>query len=193
MRVRICVSVWLAIAASGAHGESYQAARDAYDQGKIEEARRAFTGILADSHQPALERGGAASGLARISWLIDGDAEEATAQLRGALALHEDECPARAMIARILREASRPAAALSAARYTAGCTEQSHRDDLLLEQARAQLDLDQAAAAENTLAALSDLGRLAPDAGAARLDAAFALARPDEALAAWRSYYWLTA
>jgi hypothetical protein len=193
MRVGIIVSVCLAIAATGARGATYQSAKDAYDQGRIEEARKAFAEIGADSHAPAIDRVGAATGLARIAWLIDGDSAAATAQLRNALALPEDECATRTMMARILREAHRPADALAAATERATCGEQSQRDDLLIEQARAELDLDQAAAAERTLEQLSELGRLAPDASAVKLDAALALGRPEEALAAWRGYYWLTA
>ena len=78
-RVALPVLLQLGTAAAAA---DYQAAKDLYDQGEIAKAKAAFSGVLGDHAQSAKNRAAAARGLARIDWLIDGNADAATAQLK---------------------------------------------------------------------------------------------------------------
>ena len=144
-RVALPVLLQLGTAAAAA---DYQAAKDLYDQGEIAKARAAFSGVLGDHAQSAKNRAAAARGLARIDWLIDGNADAATTQLQEALTIGAEQCDTRIYLARVLRESGRFSDAVSAARDLSSCIERPNRDELLTERAHASLALNDLADAE---------------------------------------------
>ena len=160
----------------------YQAAKDLYDQGEIAKARAAFSGVLGDHAQSAKNRAAAARGLARIDWLIDGNADAATTQLQEALTIGAEQCDTRIYLARVLRESGRFSDAVSAARDLSSCIERPNRDELLTERAHASLALNDLADAERSLGPVSRVGALAPPVNALKLQAALLQGRSAAAL-----------
>ena len=191
MSVWSCVALLaLPIATSGLAAD-YQAAKDLYDQGDVAKAKQEFSAVLGDSGKPAKDRAAAARGLARIDWLIDGNANAASAHLRQALTFHADECDTRSYFARVLRESGRPANALNVSRDLSSCAQRPDRDDLLTERAHAFLDRRDLPSAERSLAQISQLGMLSPPVNALKLEAALLLGGAAQAFRAWQDYYWL--
>ena len=188
-RVALPVLLQLGTAAAGA---DYQAAKDLYDQGEIAKARAAFSGVLGDHAQSAKNRAAAARGLARIDWLIDGNADAGTTQLQEALTIGAEQCDTRIYLARVLRESGRFSDAVSAARDLSSCIERPDRDELLTERAHASLALNDLADAERSLGQVSRVGALAPPVNALKLQAALLQGRSAAALSAWRGYFWLS-
>jgi hypothetical protein len=189
----IRLAILLLAAAPTAPAVTYRQAKDEYDQGRIADARRDFADVAAHG-AAATDRAAAERGLARLLWLVDGEAEAASAHLRAALAARADFCETRILLARIERESGRPAAAADTAGAVGGC-DSGERDALLIEQARARLDLATPVARRAASAALdrlSAVGTLALDANALKLEAALLDGSPAAALRAWRAYYWLT-
>ena len=168
-RVALPVLLQLGTAAAAA---DYQAAKDLYDQGEIAKARAAFSGVLGDHAQSAKNRAAAARGLARIDWLIDGNADAATTQLQEALTIGAEQCETQIYLARVLRESGRFSDAVSAARDLSSCIERPNRDELLTERAHASLALNDLADAERSLGPVSRVGALAPPVNALKLQAA---------------------
>jgi len=187
-RIALAVALQVGTAAVAA---DYQAAKDLYDQGEIAKAKAAFSAVLQDNAQSAKDRAGAARGLARIDWLIGGNADAATTQLQQALSIGADQCDTRIYLARVLRESGRPSEAVAAASDLSTCIERPDRDDLLTERARASLELNDLVGAERSLGQISRVGALAPPVNALKLETALLQGRATGALQAWRDYFWL--
>jgi hypothetical protein len=193
MSVRAGVALGLVLeAGSAALAADYQAAKDLYDQGQIARARSGFSAVFDDSRQNARDRAAAARGLARINWLIEGNADAASAQLAQALLLKSDECETRTYLVRVLRESGQAAKAVEASGDVSSCTDRPLRDDLLAERAHADLALRNPDAAERSLGQISALGALAPPVNALKVEARLLRGDGAGALQAWRDYYWLT-
>jgi hypothetical protein len=197
--MRVIVPILFLLAATPAHAASYNQAKNAYDQGRIVEARSGFAAVIADAGAPAADRAAAERGLARLDWLVEGDADGAVRHLRDGIRLGADRCETQAMLARVLREAGRASEAASVAADMSGCTA-GESDALLVQSAWARLDLLPAsgdsrstalAAIGTGLDSVSPLGRLGPDTNRLRLETALLQGNPGGALAAWRDYFWL--
>jgi hypothetical protein len=193
MSVRACLALGLVLEiGSAAFAADYQAAKDLYDQGEIARARSGFSAVLDDSRQNAKDRAAAARALARIDWLIEGDANSASAHLAQALVLKSDECETRTYLVRVLRESGRAANAVKAAGDLESCADRPMRDGLLAERAHAALAVKNLDAAERSLRQISALGALAPPVNALKVEARLLRGDGAGALQAWRDYYWLT-
>jgi hypothetical protein len=191
--VPMLLAILLLAAGPTVQAATYRQAKDDYDQGQVAAARRDFADVAAHG-AAATDRAAAERGLARLFWLVDGDGNAASAHLRAALGTGADSCETRILLARVERERGRPEAAADMAGAVGGC-DSAERDALLIEQARARLDLATPAArraATIALGRLSVVGALAPDASALKLEAALLDGSPGTALRAWRAYYWLT-
>ncbi|HWC56375.1 MAG TPA: hypothetical protein VG434_05340, partial [Sphingomicrobium sp.] len=188
-QIALAVALQLGTAAVAA---DYQAAKDLYDQGEIAKAKAAFSGVLGDGAQSAKDRAAAARGLARIDWLIEGNAPAATSQLEQALSIGADECDTRIYLARVLRESGRPGDAVIAASDLTACVERPDRDELLTEQAHARLTLGDLAGAGRSLRQISAVGALAPPVNALKLQTALLQGDASASFRAWRDYFWLT-
>lgn len=182
---------------------SLQAADDTYFQMRVADSQAMFKAILDDPAAPAADKAGAARGLARIQWLIDLDATAAEATLERGLATGADLCGTLRMEVRILREAGDPrAGAALAVRRTADCPGVALTDRLLIDRGRAELAWSATARgserrmaatrAKATLAGLSTLGLLIPDATRLKLGLALQTSDGRMALEAWRDFFWLT-
>jgi len=192
MSVRFSIALGVALQLGAAvHAADYQSAKDLYDQGEVAKAKAAFSAVLEDNGSSAKDRAAAARGLARIDWLIEGNADAATAQLHRALSFQADECDIRTYLARVLRESGRNADAVRAAGDLSTCTERPDRDDLLTERAHASLMLDDLEGAARSLGQISSVGALAPPVNALKLQTALMGGSAADAFAAWRDYFWL--
>lgn len=175
-----------------ASAPDYQAARDLYDQGEIAGARKAFAEVLDDGSASSKERAASARGLARIDWLIDGNAPAAISRLNQALSLSDEECETRIYLARVLRESGKQPEAVAISQETKACTERSSLDELLTERAHAYLAEGKPTQARQALDQLSALGRLLPQANSLMLEAALLNDDAARAFDAWKGYFWLT-
>ncbi len=138
----------VAIGAGAASGATLSEARALYFQAKVGEARAAFSQIAQDPKASASDRSAAGFGLARIRWLIDGDAPGALAALAIAPGVGDDLCASVRMGARIQTEAGHPAAGAkrAAGKGPAGAGA-GGADQLQVTAARAELDVAAAAPA----------------------------------------------
>ena len=178
-------------------------AEDAYFKMKVDLAERLFGEALANPATPAAEVARAGRGLARIHWLIDGDAPGAQSALDRARSSGADLCRTATMQVRVLRESEKPKAAVAvAAADGPACQIAAQKDELMLEQAKAALDWaamslgerpTALAAARAALAALSPAGRSAPEAQRLKLELSLDDRDAPSALAAWRGFFWLSA
>jgi hypothetical protein len=182
---------------------SLVAANAAYFQMRVADAERMFRAIADDPSSTPSDKAGAARGLARIQWLIDGDAKAAEASLDRALATGVDLCASVRYNVRVLRESgeAKAAADLAVTRATA-CQGAAQTNALLIERGKSELAWAQGAVGTSreaalartraTLAALSPLGALVPDAARAKLGLALETSDAEAALDAWRGFFWLT-
>lgn len=186
-----------------ASAASLQEANAAYFQMRVAESEGQFKALLADPTTPAAARAGAARGLARIQWLVDADAPAAEATLEQGLAAGADLCRTAALYVRVLREAGQGEAGARFAERRAGdCPGAAFGDRMLIERGKA--DLAWAGAAEGaardaalaharaTVAAISKVGLLIPDAARLKLGLALQTSDAGAALSAWRDFFWLT-
>jgi hypothetical protein len=187
----------LLISASGtAVAASLSEAQDAYDNNKIPEAGKLFSSIAADPNASADDRADANIALARIAWLVEGNADEALRHLNDATA---EPCDVGIMKLRVLREAKRGQAAIAAeAGALKACAEAGKQDEMRVHAINARLDLAQAnpSRRRSLIAdAAADARLLTPDAGAegarARLQISLLTNDAPSALAAWKDYFWL--
>jgi ribosomal protein S12 len=184
---------------TGASAASLSDARSAYDRNHIAEAEQIYHVVAADRSASVEDRSAASRELARIAWLIDGDASRTLDRLAQAQKLGGKPCDTGVLTARVLHEAKRSDEAL---RRGAGllqtCTEPDKRDAIRTHLIGARLDLAAAQPARRAklLAEASSQGMLlTPEAGVegarVRLEAALLTDRPADALAAWKDYFWL--
>jgi hypothetical protein len=182
---------------------SLLAANAAYFQMRVAHAERMFTAIAEEPGSTPNDKAGAERGLARIQWLIDGDAKAAKASLDRALAAGADLCASTRYEVSVLRESGGPEAAadLAVARATA-CQGAALTNALLIERGKSELAWAQGAEGTSreaalartaaTMAALSPLGALVPDAARVKLGLALETSDAAAALDAWRAFFWLT-
>jgi hypothetical protein len=173
--------------------------RAAYDDNKVADAERIYAAVIADGAAGAAERAAAQRELARIAWLVDGDANSALGHLTAARALGDKPCATAEYTARVMREAHQFAAgARDRQQLLAACPESGDADEVRTHLIG--LLLDQAAAEPKRRAALlSEAKTMAagfgPDADieAARVRLEIGLLTGDSAaaLAAWKDYFWL--
>lgn len=182
---------------------SLLAANAAYFQMHVADAERMFRVIADDPGSTPSDKAGAERGLARIQWLIDGDAKAAEASLERAQATGVDLCASVRYEVRVLRESGEAEAAADlAAKRSDDCQGAAQTNALLIEQGKSELAWAQGAEGTSrekalartraTLAALSPLGALVPDAARVKLGLALETSDPEAALDAWRGFFWLT-
>jgi thioredoxin-like negative regulator of GroEL len=163
--------------------------RNAYGVYDVEAARRLYSSATAESCAPRVA-GEAATELARIVWLVDGNATAATVQLRKIVAANPEPCSAARLLGRILNASGRSAetpAALTP--LLQRCAELEPK--LALEIVQAQIDQAAPTAARKQLAAAPELAR-ASLTGARQLLAIGVLSNDAEtALEGWQAFYWL--
>jgi hypothetical protein len=176
-------------------------ALSAYRKSHLADARAGFAYVAADSEARPRDRAVARRELARVAWLIDGDAPAALAQLASAVAWEDEPCETAALLVRVLRESGQPTKAVdAAAARRSQCTDK--RDALLIQEARAWADLAiqrngslrfQALAKMKTaLEALTNEGRRRLDGARLDLELGLLSATPDRAFEGWRTFFWLS-
>ncbi|MFP3943856.1 MAG: hypothetical protein ACLFWF_08185 [Alphaproteobacteria bacterium] len=172
----------------------------AYRANKIAEAEGIFRELAADPEAPEAERAGAARELARIAWLIDGEAGKALRRLEEARKFGGDRCETDRLAARILRESGAQREVIDGAgAWLRACEKYQAQDELRLQVIEARLDLAAAAedpavhlrAAERHLAELSEDGAGSLAGARARLETGVLTGSAGSAMQAWRDYFWL--
>src|SRR6476646_6743787 len=106
-------------------------AHDAYDEYRIPEAVRIYGEIGADRSATGDDRAEADIELARIAWLIDGNADLALQRLEAAKATAAKQCDISQMTSRILREAKRDQEAIGAEAALLGTCSQADKRDAI--------------------------------------------------------------
>lgn len=194
--IRLIAAALLVSASGTAVAASLSEAQDAYDNNKIPEAAKLFSSIAADPNASADDRADAKIALARIAWLVDGNADEALRKLSDAAA---EPCDVGIMKLRVLREAKRSQDAVEAEDGALKrCGEAGKQDEMRVHAINARLDLARAnpSRRKSLIAdAVADARLLTPDAGAegarARLQISLLTNDAPSALAAWKDYFWL--
>ena len=189
----------LFVTSSPAVAVSLTEARDTYDRNKVADAEKLYAAILADPAATGDEKAGAGVELARIAWLIDGDADKALARLHAAQVTGGKPCEVGDMTTRVLRESHRDLDAIAAEpALLQACDKPARRDDIRVNVVGARLDRAVLAPAERRQRldeAKAENRLFTQDAGveAARIRLETALLTDDgpSALAAWKDYFWL--
>lgn len=174
-------------------------AQSAYDRNRIAEAEVLFAAVAADPAASLDDRAAAKRELARVAWLIDGNADRALHHLGEAEKLGGKPCDTGLMTARVLREAHRGAEALRRGEgLLQACAEVDKRDAIRTHLIGARLDLAAADAGQRgrlLAEAAAEGAKLTPQAGIegsrVRLETALLTGNPGAALAAWKDYFWL--
>ena len=182
-----------------AYGASLGDAKSAYDRNHVAEAEQLFAAVAGDPAASVDDRSAAMRELARIAWLIDGNAGSALQHLAQAGKLGGKPCDTGVMTVRVLREAQRAQEAQRRGlSLLQACPEPDKRDAIRTHLIGAALDLaaaDPAGRGALLKEAEADSGKLSPEAGVegarVRLETALLTDRADAALAAWRDYFWL--
>src|SRR5436190_21749829 len=109
IKLAVCLSVivTLLFSSSATLAASLSEAQDAYDRNKVADAGRMFAAIAADPNASADDRADANLALARIAWLIEGDAGAAIRLVGVAQATGAKPCDSGIMLSRVLRESKR--------------------------------------------------------------------------------------
>ncbi|HEY5759894.1 MAG TPA: hypothetical protein VIU34_28925 [Steroidobacter sp.] len=163
--------------------------RNAYGVYDVETARRLYSSVTPESCSPRVA-GEAATELARISWLIDGDTTAAVDRLRKIVATHPDPCPAARLLGRILNASGRSAETpATLAPLLQRC--EALEPKLALEIVQAQIDQAAPAAARKQLATAPELAQASLTGARQRL--AIGLLSNDAGIAieGWQAFYWL--
>lgn len=197
----IGAGVAMLLAGCGAEAQTYDEAVNAYSQNRVAEAEKALRRLAADPAAAAADKAQAERELARIAWVIDGDAKRSLALLGAADATGEGACQNAILRARVLQESDRDEALLAAAPALAGrCREPAGAAEVRIRALAAALDVAAAGGAgrEGALAQAATLaGGLTEDArgslegSALRLELALQQGDPAAALQAWKDYFWL--
>jgi len=175
--------------------------QSAYSQNQIAQAERIFTALAADPSALPPDRAAAARELARIAWLIDGNAARALDYLTVAANAGDKPCETGSLTVRVLRQSGRAAEAISrSAALLAACPDGIGDDEIIRTHVLgARLDLAAAAGGANRAKLLTeasiDARSFGPEADieAARLRMETGLLTGDApaALAAWKDYFWI--
>jgi hypothetical protein len=169
--------------------------RNAYGVYDVEAARRLYSSITSESCSPRVSSE-AATEIARITWLVDGNAPAAADQLRKVVASNPDACPAARLLGRILNASGRSAetpAVLAPFRQRCAAREPK----LALEIVQAQIDQAMRArspdltAARKELAAAPELARASLTAAQQQISIGVLSNDPVTALKGWQQFYWL--
>ena len=174
-------------------------AQSAYDRNRVAEAEVLFAAVAADPAASLDDRSAAKRELARVAWLIDGNADRALQHLSEAEKLGGKPCDTGIMIARVLREAQRGEEALRRGEKLLGaCAEADKRDAIRTHLIGARLGMAAAGGtrrAQLIREAALETEKLTPEAGVegarVRLETALLTDDAKTAIAAWRDYFWL--
>jgi hypothetical protein len=194
--IRLTLAALLLSGSTPTPATSLSEAQDAYDNNKVADAERMFAAIAADSSASADDRSAADIALARIAWMIDGNADAALQRLSVSAG---QPCDIGIMKLRVLKEAKRDRQAIdSEADLLNACPEAAKRDEMRVHAIAARLDLADAERAQRNellAEAAADARLLTPDAGVegarARLEIALMTDNAPAALGAWKDYFWL--
>lgn len=199
MRVLAAGAVLALGGCSAAAATGFQDGLAAYRQNRVAEAERAFAAVAADSALKAEDRAGSNRELARIAWLVDGDAARAEDRLKAALQVGVQQCETNAMVARVLRESRQVEAAVArGTSLLAACNDPVEADSIRLHLIGAHLDLaaagrvERLGAASELWTALAEETRTSLPGARARLEMALMRGEAAAAFEAWRSYFWLS-
>lgn len=193
-------ALFLMLAGCGAKAATVGEAEAAYQQNRIAEAERAFAAVADDPTTTPGDRAEALREIARISWLIDGNAPKALRALDRA-GSEGDACATARMRGRILAEAGQADFLLGMLpQLLALCRNPAAQDQLRADAADAELTVATdpgrrgvaLGRAALLLGAMSDPSRARARGSSLALE--LALARGDRAgaLQAWKNYFWLT-
>lgn len=195
MRFTILLAGLLLTACADGEADTVDEASSAYSQIRVAEAEAGFNRVANDPTATADDRALARRELARLAWLIDGDAGRALAGLAP-----DRSCDGADLTARILRESGAEERLLAEAEsLTARCPAPAQADSIRLWAAGAALALagtsktptDALTRAEALLAATGPDRRTTLTGSRLRLELALARRDPGAALTAWKDYFWL--
>ena len=182
--------------------KTYDEALVAYSQNRIAEAETVFRNMTSDPGASADDKARAWRELARIAWLIDGNAAAALDMVMRAEGTGEGACDNARLRARILQEANGDAELVQQAELLAGrCPDRLQAAKVRLHAVEAILDVaasDPAgrsgalAAGKRLLAEMNPEVRGSPEGAAAALQLALLGGDAEAALKAWKEYFWLT-
>ena len=180
---------------------SLTAAQNAYDRNEVAEAQRMFEAVVADPNASADDHAGANIALARIAWLIDGNADAALKRLDATHATGKAPCDTGIMRSRVLREAKRSKQAIdSEATLLSACSDPEKRDEIRVNVIVSRLDAAVLASAKERASLLKRATadarlltwRAGTDGARARLETAILMTDVQGAVKAWKDFYWLT-
>lgn len=193
------IGALLSGASSQALGASFREAKSAYDRNQVGEAETLYSAVVADPGTSAVDRAAAERELARIAWLIDGNASRSLDHLSRAQLIGDKPCDTSEMVTRVLRQSNQASEAIRrGAALLDACPELESRDAIRTHIVGARLDLvaaNPSNRAEMLAAAVTEAREFTPDAGLeaarVRLEAALLAGNADAAVAAWKDYFWL--
>ena len=199
--LRLCSPLLaLALVSCGAKAETLADGLAAYSSNHVGEAEAIFGRVANDPAASLHDRAQAWREIARIAWLVDGDANRAIRAIDRASAVGEP-CPAARLRARVLDESGQAAPLVSQFRsWIALCKDAQAQDEIRYRAADALLAAADRSPRRDALlgeaaGVLASIGAdEATDLQVATLRLELALARSDAAAAteAWKDYYWLT-
>src|SRR5690242_7417423 len=108
--IRVALAALLLSASSPSLAASLSDAQDAYDNNKVADAERMFAAVAADPSATSDDRSAANVALARIAWLVEGNAEAALQHLGAPTG---QPCDVGIMRLRVLKEANRDQQAIA--------------------------------------------------------------------------------
>lgn len=201
VRASLALVAIFALFAADASGQEHSlaTAQEQYRANRVTRAERAFSRVVSDSLAAPEERAEAARELARIAWLVHGDASRAH-RLIAAMPTSHDRCLAAVLVSRIEREAGAFGPGLTDAASTLHQCAGGDADALQLNLARAWLAQAEhtplrreelLAEALATLNAVGELNQRQLQACATRLGIGVMQRDSAVALAGWRCYFWL--
>ena len=200
-RTYVWAAAALLLAGCNDQPSTYEEAVSAYGQNRVADAEAALRKLAGDPKLGPGDRGRAHRELARITWLIDGNATAALAALARAEATGEDACDSAQLRARILQGADPAQLLRGADRLAARCPDPSEASVIQLHAAQAALDLastDPAARSTALATAKTALAAMHPDARGGLRGSAVALqlglvtGDSQAAHQAWKDFFWLT-
>jgi len=184
---------------SSACAGALERARQAYGTYDVVTARRLY-GESASPRCTAAEQADATTELARIDWLVDGDALTAARRLRSVMRATTDFCGAAHLIGRILNATDRSREVpVAIAPYASICADRVPA--IALERVKAYVAVAAASNVDARPAAigiartawetLPQLAQASLEGAKQKLAIGLLAGDPDEALTGWRAFFWL--